>query len=56
MEYTEVYGNTMLRGTDENGVYTESKYILKENGDNDVEATKQKIIDQYNLVKQLAAV
>lgn len=56
MEYTEVYNNTMLRGTDENGVYTESKYILKENGDNDIEATKQKIIDQYNLVKQLAAI
>ena len=46
----------MLRGTDEDGIFTETKYILKENGDNDVEATKQKILDQYNLVKQLAAI
>ena len=56
MEYTTVYNNTMLRGTDEDGIFTETKYILKENGDNDVEATKQKILDQYNLVKQLAAI
>ena len=56
MEWTHVYNNTKLRGTDENGVYTQCNYVKNENGENDIEATKQKILDQHNLVKQLAAV
>ena len=54
MEWTHVYENTMLRGTDENGDYTECKYLKKENGENDIDATKQKILDHYDLMKQLA--
>ena len=56
MEWTHVYNNTMLRGTDEQGIYTECQYVKKENGENDIDATKQKILDQHNLVKQLAAI
>ena len=54
MEWTHVYENTMLRGTDENGVYTECKYLKKENGENDIDATKQKILDEREIIKQLA--
>ena len=56
MEWTHVYENTMLRGTDETGNYTECKYLKKENGENDIDATKQKILDHCDLIKQLAEV
>ena len=54
MEWPHVYENTMLRGTDENGVYTECAYLKKEDGENDIDATKQKILDHCDLMKQLA--
>ena len=51
MEWTHVYENTMLRGTDENGDYTECKYLKKENGENDIDATKQKILEVREIIK-----
>ena len=53
MEWTHVYNNTKLRGTDENGVYTQCKYLKDENGENDIDATKQEILDYIEQVKQL---
>jgi len=53
MEWTHVYENTMLRGTDETGAYTECKYLKNENGENDIDATKQKILDHCDLMKQM---
>ena len=52
MEYIDVHSGTMLRGTDEDGVYTETKYIILENGEKDIEATKEKILYHHNLMKQ----
>ena len=54
MEWTHVYNNTMLRGTDEQGIYTECQYVKKENGENDIDATKQKILEVYDLNKLTA--
>ena len=51
MEWTHVYNNTMLRGTDETGNYTECKYLKKENGENDIDATKQKILEVREIIK-----
>ena len=51
MEWTHVYENTMLRGTDETGNYTECKYLKKENGENDIDATKQKILEVREIIK-----
>ena len=54
MEWTHVYENTMLRGTDENGVYTECAYLKNENDENDIDATKEKILKNIEVTKQLA--
>ena len=51
MNWTHVYENTMLRGTDETGNYTECKYVKKENGENDIDATKQKILEVKEIIK-----
>ena len=53
MEYIDVHHGTMLRGTDQDGVYIEKMYIRLENGQKDIEATKQNILDYYNLMKEL---
>jgi len=52
MEYIDVHSGTMLRGTDEDGVYIETKYIILENGEKDIEATKEKILYHYNLSEE----
>ena len=54
MEWTHVYNNTMLRGTDEQGMYTECQYVKDENGENDIDATKQKILDTREIIKLTA--
>ena len=54
MEWTHVYNNTMLRGTDEQAIYTECQYVKNENGENDIDATKQKILEVYELNKLTA--
>ena len=56
MEWTHVYENTMLRGTDETGNYTECKYVKNESGENDIDATKQKILDHRDFMEQLTQV
>jgi|TARA_R110001606_G_C15341661_1_gene646615 hypothetical protein len=53
MKYTEVNYGTMLRITDETGQYIEKQYIRLENGQKDIEATKQYLLDHYNLMKKL---
>jgi hypothetical protein len=53
MKYTDVHHGTMLRMTDETGQYIEKQYIRLENGQKDIEATKQYLLDHYNLMKKL---
>tara|TARA_B100001093_G_C26763867_1_gene986964 strand:- start:617 stop:787 length:171 start_codon:yes stop_codon:yes gene_type:complete len=56
MEWTHVYENTMLRGTEEAGDYIECKYVKNESGENDIDATKQKILDHRDFMEQLTQV